>query len=171
MRIVGYPGNVTNFLQDPNFAQQGYVFSEPFVAREKGGDPRALMVSELGFNPYTSLLLVNGKTLREQRDLVEKVTRAIIRGWQSYLENPGPVNDHIHGLNEEMGREILDYGAKILQDLCLPEGMAKEELGRMTERRWRELADQLVEIELISAELDAGAAFDATLVGSKGAAP
>ena len=171
VRIVGYPGNVANFLQDPNFAQQGYVFSEPFVAREKGGDPRALMVSELGFNPYTSLLLTNGKTLREQRDLVEKVTRASIRGWQSYLENPGPVNDHIHGLNEEMGREILDYGAKILQDLCLPEGMPKEELGRMTERRWRELADQLVEIDLISAELDAGDAFDATLVGSKGDAP
>ena len=171
VRIVGYPGNVTNFLQDPNFAQQGYVFSEPFVAREKGGDPRALMVSELGFNPYTSLLLVNGKTLREQRELVEKVTRASIRGWQSYLENPGQVNDHIHGLNEEMGRDILDYGAKILQDLCLPEGMAKEELGRMTERRWQELADQLVEIDLISAELDAGAAFDATLVGSKGDAP
>ena len=166
VRIVGYPGNVTNFLRDPKFAQQGYVFSEPFVAREKGGDPRALMVSELGFNPYTSLLLTNGKTLREQRDLVEKVTRASIRGWQSYLKDPGPVNEHIHGLNKEMGREILDYGAKILQDLCLPEEMSQEELGRMTEQRWRELAGQLVEIGLISAELDVAAAYDDSFVGS-----
>ena len=171
VRIVGYPGNVTNFLQDPNFAQQGYVFSEPFVAREKGGDPHTLMVSDLGFNPYTSLLLTNGATLREQRELVEKMTRASVRGWQSYLENPGPVNDHIHGLNEEMGRGILDYGAEILKDLCLPEGMPKEELGRMTQRRWQELAVQLVEIDLISNELDVDAAFDTTLVTGERAAP
>ena len=171
VRIVGYPGNVTNFLQDPDFAQQGYVFSEPFVARTKGGDPRALMVSDLGFNPYTSLLLTNGATLRDQRELAEKMTRASIRGWQSYLEDPGQVNEHIHGLNEEMGLEILNYGAKVLQDLCLPAGMAKASLGQMTKQRWQELAAQLVEIELISDGLDVGAAFDATWVPSDRSEP
>ena len=43
VNIMPYPGNVSQFLANPNFAQQGYVFSEPFVARQQGGDPRALL--------------------------------------------------------------------------------------------------------------------------------
>ena len=59
VKIVPYSGNVAQFLLDKNYAQQGYVFSEPFVARKEGGDPRVLMLSDLGFNPYTSLLFTH----------------------------------------------------------------------------------------------------------------
>src|SRR5262249_6397474 len=48
VKIVPYSGNVAQFLLNENFAQQGYVFSEPFVAESKGGDPKVLMVSEVG---------------------------------------------------------------------------------------------------------------------------
>ncbi len=45
VKIVPYPGNVAQFLLNKNYAQQGYVFSEPFVARKEGADPRVLMLS------------------------------------------------------------------------------------------------------------------------------
>lgn len=64
-RIVPYPGNVTQFLLNEDFAQQGYVFSEPFVATKEGGDPHNLMAADIGFNPYTSVLITNGDTIQE----------------------------------------------------------------------------------------------------------
>ncbi|MGH7193158.1 MAG: ABC transporter substrate-binding protein, partial [Candidatus Saccharimonadales bacterium] len=59
VKIVPYQGNVAQFLNDPNFAQQAYVFSEPYVAEQQGGDPKSLLVAELGFNPYTSVLITS----------------------------------------------------------------------------------------------------------------
>ena len=67
VKVVPYSGNVALFLQHKNYAQQAYVFSEPFVARKEGGDPEVLMLSELGFNPYTSVLFTSDERDRRQR--------------------------------------------------------------------------------------------------------
>src|SRR5262249_49023734 len=40
VQIVPYTGSVAPFLANPRYAQQAYVFSEPIIARAKGGDPR-----------------------------------------------------------------------------------------------------------------------------------
>src|SRR5208282_2679259 len=42
VRFVPYSGNVAPFLVDENYAQQAYVFSEPYVAQEKGAAVRCL---------------------------------------------------------------------------------------------------------------------------------
>ena len=55
---------VAQFLVNESYAQQAYVFSEPFVAREKGAVVRCLLVAETGYNPYTSLLVTSGDTIR-----------------------------------------------------------------------------------------------------------
>ena len=41
VNIVPYPGNVSE-VANPNFAQQGYVFSEPFAHGNKAANPRLL---------------------------------------------------------------------------------------------------------------------------------
>ncbi len=76
VRIVPYSGNVQAFLQDPHYVQQGYTFSEPFIARQQGVDPRVLLVSDLGFNPYTSLLFTTEKMLATQPDVVRRMVAA-----------------------------------------------------------------------------------------------
>lgn len=149
LTIVPYQGNVAMFLERQDFAQQAYVFSEPFIARQQGGDPRCLMVSELGFNPYSSLLIANDALVAERPEIAEKMVRASVRGWRKYLEDPEPTNRYIHKLNPEMSLEILAYGAEQLRGLCLPAAMPADQLGTMTDQRWRELAEQLAEIELL----------------------
>ena len=74
--MVPFSGSVGEFLLKPNFAQQGFIFSEPFVAKEKGGDPLALMVSDIGFNPFASLLVTTEATIEQQPELVQRVVRA-----------------------------------------------------------------------------------------------
>jgi NitT/TauT family transport system substrate-binding protein len=160
LTIVPYQGNVTAFLQQKDYAQQAYVFSEPYVARQQGAEPRCLMLSEIGFNPYSSVLITSETMITQRPELVAKVVRASIRGWQQYLDDPQQTNQHIHSLNSEMGLDVLAYGAAAIQPLCLPDGARPEQLGTMSADRWQQLAEQLAEIDLLK---DAGiwkGAFD-----------
>lgn len=151
MTIAPYTGSLVAFLSEEKFGQQAYNFSEPYNARKQGSDPQNLMVSDLGFNPYTSLLLTGRKQLETRKPLVEKMVRATRRGWEKYLSDPKSTNDHIHKQNPEMADDVLDFGVETLKPLCLPDGLPPERIGEMTDARWKELADQLVEIKAIPA--------------------
>ena len=61
------------FLNDPRFGQQAYNISEPFVARQAGGDPQVLMLADAGYNPYTSCLVTRDELVRRSPDLVRRV--------------------------------------------------------------------------------------------------
>jgi NitT/TauT family transport system substrate-binding protein len=147
VKIVPYPGNVTQFLLNKDYAQQGYVFSEPFVARKQGGDPKVLMLSDLGFSPYTSLLFTHVQERQEHPDVVRKMVAASIRGWAQYIKSPDEANRLIHRMNPEMDLDILEYGAETLKPLVLDAVAQREGIGAMSRARWQTLADQLVESE------------------------
>ena len=149
VRMVPFNGLVGEFLLKPEFAQQGYVFSEPFVAKEKGGDPRVLLVSEIGFNPYASVLITTEKVIQEQPDLVRSVVSASVKGWEQYLADPVATNSAIREMNKDMSIAALEFGAREMLALCKPaEGIAfcGMELGR-----WEILVKQIEEIEDIPA--------------------
>ena len=158
VRIVSYSGTVAKFLLDDQFAQQGYVFSEPLLAASKGGDPRALMVSDLGFNPYSSLLITRREVLESQPELVRKMVNAVQHGWESYLKNPQRANEQIVQANPEMDGEMLAKSAKEIAKLCRPPGF-QDPLGSMSLERWDQLRAQLVELDLLPP--DTGSAADA----------
>ncbi|HEV3344659.1 MAG TPA: ABC transporter substrate-binding protein, partial [Pirellulales bacterium] len=107
--IVPYQGSVAQFLTDGRFGQQGYVFSEPFVAKQQGGDPKTLLVADLGFNPYTSVLFTSEKYLGEHEDLVASMVAASTKGWRHYLEHPEETNSYIGRINPEMSLEALAF--------------------------------------------------------------
>ena len=148
VHVVPYDGSAGQFLTDRVDAQQGYSFSEPFVAERLGGDPHCLMVSKLGFNPYTSVLFTDRQVIADQPTLVRKLVAASIRGWQKYLVAPDQTNRHIRQLNPEMDLDILAFGAQALQPLCqAPE----ESFGQMSLTRWRVLTNQLQQADTIDA--------------------
>ena len=153
--IVPYPGNVSTFLLNPDFAQQAYVFSEPFTAKKEGGDPHSLMAAEIGFNPYTSTLITEASMIRDKPDLVRDFVQAVQKGWQKYLTEPEETNRFILAQTDQMGDEdldILEFGAKELQALCLPDDSpGTVPPGNMTSDRWQRMADQLVECEVVDA--------------------
>lgn len=151
--IVPYPGNVSTFLLNKDFAQQAYVFSEPFTAKKEGGDPVNLMAAEIGFNPYTSTLITEASMVKDRPDLVRDFTQAVQKGWLKYLTEPEETNRYILAQTDQMSEEdldILEFGAKELQALCLSiDSTGTIPLGNMTEERWQKMADQLVECEVV----------------------
>lgn len=166
VETIAYPGSIGPFLANKRFAQQAYVFSEPYVAKQQGADPVTLMVSEIGYNPYASLLVVNRKTLDSQADLVAKMVRASARGWQQYLTDPAETNKWIDSINPDLDAEALAYGADQIRPLCATEDPA-DPLGQMTTARWQTLIDQMVEIELVDTDTVAvDRVFDARFIPS-----
>ncbi len=145
--VVPFNGLVGEFLAKPQFAQQAYVFSEPFIAREQGGDPVTLMLSEIGYNPYASVLVTSDQLLREQPDLVRRMVQACRCGWKAYLEMPEATNSRIRAENSEMSLAALEFGADALQELCRNDDPSS--IGGMSIERWQQLIDQLVELNVI----------------------
>jgi NitT/TauT family transport system substrate-binding protein len=165
VRIVPYTGSLGPFLQDQRMGVQAYVFSEPFLAQQQGAEPLNLMVSELGFNPYTSILITHANIIAEQPDLVRRMVAACQAGWRKYLDAPEKTNERIHHLNESMSLEILAFGVRELKPLCERGLSAPDRLGEMTAERWQTLASQLVEAEVLKpGTVDPAKAFDASFL-------
>lgn len=148
-QIVPYEGQVSEFLLNEKYAQQGYVFSEPFVAKQNGGDPHSLMAADIGFNPYTSVLIVSGTTLKEKPDLVRRVVAASQRGWLKYLADPAKTNQYIHEKNAEMPVDTLEFGVAELKKLCFTETVKEANFGSMTSDRWVDLLKQLESCDVV----------------------
>ena len=60
VKEVPYTGGVSLTVRDPKMAQQGYVYSEPLLARQAGVEITTLMLSDIGFDPYSSVLVTTG---------------------------------------------------------------------------------------------------------------
>ena len=158
--IVPYHGNVTQFLADPKFGQQGYIFSEPFVALSKGADPKTLLVADTGFNPYASVLIASEATIAAREQVVSAMVLASVQGWQHYLRAPEETNQYIGEINPEMSLEILTFGTAESEPLVLDEVALQQGIGHMSGQRWETLLQQMVEADLITAgALDAASAF------------
>lgn len=143
--MVPFSGSVGEFLLKTNFAQQGFVFSEPYVAREKGGDPRVLMLSDIGFNPYASVLITTESVIQRRPELVQSVVRCCQLGWQRYLQDPGVTNAAIHAMNRDMSPDALEYGVREMAPLCTPPAGKTD--GEMELERWQTLISQIEEID------------------------
>ncbi len=148
--IVPYHGSVAPFVDDPAYAVQGYVFSEPVLARRLGATPRALLVAETGFNPYASVLITSEARLASEPQIVAAVVSAAQRGWIRYLEDSHRTNQHIHSLNPEMDVEILEIGAEMSRELVLVgEGMPITQIGDMSLDRWQLLIEQMEQAQIV----------------------
>lgn len=143
VRFVPYGGSVAPFVADKEFAQQAYGISEPFVAQEKGARPVNLYVSELGYNPYTSVLVVSERTLKEKPELVRKVVQASQAGWSAYLKDPKPAEALIRAANPQLDAPVLEFGYRELLKLCRNDDTRAAGVGTMTARRWNDIASQL----------------------------
>ncbi len=158
---VPYHGSVANLVVDPKIAVQAYSFAEPFVAKGEGAEVNVLMVSDLGWNPYSSVLVTRGELIRENPELVAKVVKATRAGWQKYVTSPQAANELILKANQHgMTAEALEFGSKSLVELARPDGMPVEEVGKMTAERWKSLVDQMIAIGAVKPDEAANVKYE-----------
>jgi NitT/TauT family transport system substrate-binding protein len=142
VKVVPSPGgDLTAFLNDENFAQQCFVMDEPLQARRKGIDVKVFLISDVGYNPYTTVVATSGDLLRKNPAMAKNMVAAVREGWRGYLDNAAPTNEEMHALNPSM--EAADYARIAEAQKPLIESAS---LGKMTTERWDTLAAQLKEL-------------------------
>jgi NitT/TauT family transport system substrate-binding protein len=147
VKIVPSPGgDISAFLHDENFAQQCFIMSEPLLARQKGVAVKVFPVSDIGYNPYTTVLATGGETLRQKPGMVKTMVAAVREGWRAYLDNPKPTNDQMHQLNPSMAPEMFAEVAEAQKPLLETDEALRNGLGVMTKERWDTLARQLKDL-------------------------
>jgi len=144
VKEVPYFGSVAPLVADSKIAIQGYSCAEPLLAEQEGVKVRVLMVSKLGWNPYSSVLITTGKLIKEQPELVGTFVKATQAGWESYLKDPTKGNADILAANDHgMTADVLKYGSEQMRNLATPPGDESKVFGRMSLTRWTGLVEQM----------------------------
>jgi len=150
--------SIASFLGDPNYVQQVFVTSEPFLARQGGAAVRTLLISDSGYDPYR-VQFATRDFVREHPDVIARFVRASIRGWQAYLQNPGPTNAYLLKLNPALNPSQENYSAQTLKAGLFVSGGSDSEIGKMNAERWKTTCEQLKALGIIRPDLDPTPAF------------
>lgn len=144
VKVVPSPGgDVTAFLADKEMAQQCYIFSEPLTAKRQGASVRVFPVTDLGYNPYATVLITSGALLNSDEENATKMVQAVREGWKMYLANPKPTNEVMNKLNPSMELDEFTEIAGAQKSFIETPDTAQEGLGTMSRDRWAALVDTL----------------------------
>ena len=158
VKIVPSPnGDITAFLNDELFAQQCYITSEPLTAKRKGVAVKTFPISDIGYNPYSTVLATSDETLRKNPEMVKSMVVAVREGWQAYLENPKPANEKMHAMNPSMDADTFAEVAEVQKPFIAP--AAQTEFGVMTKARWETMIGQMKDLGYIPSAMPADECF------------
>jgi NitT/TauT family transport system substrate-binding protein len=148
-KIVPYTGGIASFIQDPKFSQQCFVTSEPLAARREKLNSKTFLISESGFNPYLSVVIVHEDTLKSDPGAVKSFVTATRTGWEHYLAHPESTNAMMQKLNPSMDLATFNEVANVQKPFIETPETQKAGLGTMSKARWDMLYNQLVELKLV----------------------
>jgi NitT/TauT family transport system substrate-binding protein len=138
-----YAFSVQPFLADPTLSQQGFATSEPYSIELAGIKPTVFLLADLGYPPYSQVLIVTRATLDKRRDVLVRFLRASAEGWKSYLARPTPGNALIRKDNPQMGDGLIAYGFDRIKAYGLVDGGDARSAGLLaiTDARWSATVD------------------------------
>ena len=151
-----YGFSVQPFLADPALSQQGFATSEPFTIEKAGVVPKVFLLADLGYPPYSEVLIVSRDMLAKRPALLARFVEASAEGWKSYLANPAPGDALIRKANPQMTDELIAYGHRKLKEYRIVDGgdAATHGLLSMTDAHWQATLAFLREAGLAKAGVD-----------------
>lgn len=149
VQVVPFLGGITQFLSDKKLTQQGFITAEPILARKQGAKPKTFLIADSGYNPYLTVVIVKRDYLKKNGELVKKFIQATQEGWKNYLKDPKLANQEMAKLNPTMDKETFHEGALAQVPLIETTETKKYGLGYQSEKRWKELSQQLLELKIV----------------------
>lgn len=157
-RVKPYTYNPQPFLADKQSAMQGYVTSEPFLVEKAGGfKPKIFLLSDYGFNSYSTLIETRRDLVADKPDLVQRFVDASAIGWYNYLyRDPSAGNALIKKHNPEMTDELLAYSIARMKEYGIVDSgdSLKLGIGAMTDTNWKSFFDKMVRAGVVKGDLD-----------------
>lgn len=157
-----YNFNVGPFLADPTSVQQGFITSEPYTIETEGGfKPQVFLLADYGYTPYATTIDTTRATIEQRPDVVKRFVQASAKGWYSYLDDPTAGNALIQKDYPEMSSDRLAYGLKTMQEygIVLSGDAIAKGIGHMSDQRWQDFFDSMVEAGVFESSVDYRAAY------------
>lgn len=151
---MSYTGQLSTFIEDPNAVTQGYVTSEPFTLDQEGIDNNTLLIHDSGFQPYSNVIFTTEEVIEEQPEMVEAFMKATVRGWEYYRENAAEVQPFLQEYNPDLTEELMEFGAETQEEFIFGGDAEEHGFGYMTEERWADLQEKMIDLELITNDED-----------------
>lgn len=161
-----YTFNLQPFFSNDDVAQQCYISSEPYQARQRDVDVNVFLLADIGYPPYGGPVVTTRDFLDNNREVVEKFVRASMQGWKDYLTNPGPANALIMEDNPKMTEDQIAFALKQFDRFGVVTGGDAQEMGIgvITEQRWKKTYEFLVEYGLVGKDVDWHKAFTTEII-------
>ncbi len=158
-----YTFNPAPFIADPKAVQQGYLTSEPFeIERQAGFEPVVYLLADEGFDPYSTTIEAMKPFVDANPDVAKRFVEATAIGWANYLYGDNTAaNELIKADNPEMTDEQLAYSLEKMKEYgIVVSGEAEEQgIGCMTDARWQNFYDNMVEAGVFEAGIDISQAY------------
>ncbi len=143
-----YTFNPAPFLANKRSGQQGYVTSEPFAIKTKGGFmPNVFLLADYGFNTYSTTVEVMEETLKNKPAAVKCFIEGSIIGWLNYLYgDPSAGNKIIQKHNPDMSNAQIAFSIETMKKHGIVDSgdTLKLGIGAMTAARHKSFYDKMV---------------------------
>ncbi|WP_022962153.1 ABC transporter substrate-binding protein [Halopseudomonas pelagia] len=167
-QVRPYTFQMGPFIADSGLSQQCYITSEPYAVRQADIDPNLFLLSDYGWQSYSTLIVTTTDTVKNKPELVERFVTASIDAWYQYLSDPSATNKVINQLNESQTEGQMANSLSEMRDRgILVSGDALENgIGSMNDARWKAASEQLKSIGLVKPDTDYTKAFTTRFIGT-----
>jgi NitT/TauT family transport system substrate-binding protein len=165
-----YTFSLQPFLVDKNLSQQGYLTVEPFLLAAQGIKPTVFLLSDYGYSPYSNVLMVSKQMVTAKPDVIQRFIDASIKGWYGFLAGPNQkaVELIMKGDPNYKPQNAADTVGALKSNGMIDSGDAKTlGIGAMTDARWQEFFQSMVQAGVYKPDLDYRAAYTTQFVNKK----
>ncbi len=149
--LLPLAGDLARFMNDKHFIQQCFVTNEPYFARQRGADARALLIASDDYAPYR-VIFTGNDYIAQHPDLVRRFVRASLKGWTDYMTgDPAPGNALLKKLRPDLPDDFFAYSMQAMKDYRLVAGDPKraERIGQLSSERIERQIKLLQEIGVL----------------------
>ena len=116
-QLRAFSGQMATWLADKTAIQQGVVTQDPYRFEAETGKPaRFFQLAELGYNPYSAIMVVSQKMIDEKPAVVQCMVSGSRKGWADFMKDPEPAFQAIRKLNPQQTPEVLAYAHRVMRD-------------------------------------------------------
>ena len=166
-----YNFNSAPFIANPMSIQQGYATAEPFEIERQGHfRPNVFLLADYGYSTYATLIVARTELVEKTPDLVQRFVDASAIGWYHYLYGDSAKgNALIKSDNPDITDAQIAYSiAKLKENGIVDSGdTLKLGIGAMTDARWKDFFDKMVEIGMVEARTDYKKAYTLEFVNKR----
>lgn len=153
---VPYLGGISGILKEKNYAQQGFLTSEPLLAEKAGIKTTSFLIADEGFNPYTTVVAVRKSDWEKNKKDYVTLMKNFESSWRAYAQNPKPTNEKMAKINKALDLQTFQKSAETQTPLLFGKGKS---IGPMKELRWQQLINSLRDLRVIKSDLKAADQF------------